>query len=59
MATIFFSIIVSTHLWNELHAFKINSSDILFPSFSIAVLSESIFGWEVEFVLFSKMPYIA
>ena len=52
----FFSIIVLTHLskW-----FKINSSDILFHSSSIVVLSEPIFRWEVAFVLFSKMPHIA
>ena len=35
-----------------------NSSDILFHSSSIAVLSEPIFGWEVTFVLFSKTPNI-
>ena len=47
-----FSIIVSTGLPNDLHAFKINSSEILFHSSSIAVLSEPIFGWEVVFVLY-------
>ena len=34
------------------HAFKTNSSDILFHSSSIAVFSKPIFGWEVAFVLF-------
>ena len=58
MATIF-SITVSTHFRNYLYAFKINSSDILFHSFSIAVLSEPIFGWEIAFVLFYEMPQIA
>ena len=54
MATIFFfSIIVSTHPLNDLHAFKINSLVILFHSSSIAVLSEPIFEWEVVLVLFS------
>ena len=56
---IIFSIIVSTRLRNGFHAFKINSSDILFHSSSIAVLSEPIFGWEVAFVLFSITPHIA
>ena len=58
MAAIF-SIIVPTRLRNDLHAFKINSSDILFHSFSIAVLSEPIFGRKIAFVLFSKTPHIA
>ena len=58
MATTF-SIIVSTCLRNDLYALKINSSDILFHFFSIAVLSKPIFGWEVAFVLFSKMHHIA
>ena len=49
MATIFFFF----HLLYQ-HTFKTNSSDILFRSFSIAVLSETIFGWEVVFDLFSK-----
>ena len=39
-----FSMIVSTHLRNDVHAFKINSLDILFYSSSIAILSEPIFG---------------
>ena len=52
-AIFFFSIIVSTHLRNDLHALKIKSSDILFHSFS------SMFGWEVAFVLFSKTSHIA
>ena len=39
-----FSIIVSTRLRNGLHTFKINSSNILFRSSSIAVLSGPIFG---------------
>ena len=59
MATTFFSIIVLTHLRNDSLAFKINSSDILFHSSSIAVLSEPIFRWEVAFVLFSKTLHIA
>ena len=50
----FFSIILSTYLRNVLHAFKINSSDILFHSSSITVLSEPIFGREAAFVLLSK-----
>ena len=50
-----FSVIVSTCLWNNLPAFKINSSDILLYSFSIAVFSKPKFGWQVAFVLFSKM----
>ena len=49
MATVFFSIIVSTHFQNDLHACKINSSDILFHSSSIAIV-----GLEVAFV-FSKI----
>ena len=48
------TIIVSIHLWNDLHAFKINSIDILFHFSSIAVLIEPIFWWEVAFVSFSK-----
>ena len=40
-----FSVIVSTRLWYDLYAFKIISSDFLFHSSSIAVLSEPIFGW--------------
>ena len=40
------------------HGFKVNSSDILFYSSSIAVLSEPIFGWEVEFILFSETPHM-
>ena len=43
---------------NDLFVFQINSSDILFHSFSQAVLSEPIFGWEVAPVLFSKSPHI-
>ena len=42
MATIF-SIIVSPRLRKYFHEFKINSSDILFHSYLIAVLSEPIF----------------
>ena len=60
MAGIFFfpSQLMYQHTFeNDLHAFKINSSDILFHSSSI-VLSEPIFGWEVAFVLFSKTSYI-
>ena len=49
--------VVSTCLRNDLHAFKINSSDILFHSSSIAVLSEPIFGREVAFVLFCLLKY--
>ena len=55
MASIF-SVIVSTRLWNDLDAFKRNPSDILFHSSSKAVLSEQMFGSEVTFALFSKMP---
>ena len=55
----FFKIILSTILRNDLHVLKINSSDILFHSSSIAVLSEPIFQWEVTLVLFSKMFPIA
>ena len=55
----FSSIIVSTHLQNNLQAFKIKSSDILFHSSSIAVLNQPIFGWDVAFSLFSKTPHIA
>ena len=54
-----FSVIVSTRLRKDLHDFKINSSDILFHSYTKAVLSEPIFRWKVAFVLFSKTPYIA
>ena len=50
---------VCWRLLRNLHAFKINSSDILFHSLSIAVLSKPMFEWEVAFVLFSKMPHIA
>ena len=56
MAAIF---IVSTRLRNDLLVFKINSSNILFHSSSIAVLSVPIFRWEIAFVLFSQMPHIA
>ena len=55
-AIFFFSIIESTPLRNDLHAFKINYSAILFNTSSIAVLSEPIFGWNVSFVLFSIHP---
>ena len=58
MATIF-SIIVSTHLRNDFPAFKINSSDTLFHSSSVAVLIEPIYEWEAAFLLFSKTPHIA
>ena len=57
IATIFFNF-VSTRFRSDLHAFKINSSDILFHSSLITVLSEPIFGWEAAFVLFSKTPHI-
>ena len=57
MAAIFL-IIVSAYLRNDLHALKINSSDILFHSFSIEVLSKPLFGWEVAFVFFSKTLHI-
>ena len=56
MVTIF-KITISTRIQNDLYAFKINSSDILFHSPTIAVLSEPIFGWEDVFVLFSKTPH--
>ena len=46
MITIF-SFIVSNHLRNDLNTFKINSSDILVHSSSIAVLRELTVGWEV------------
>ena len=60
MDTIFFSIFVSTRLRNDLHALRIDSSDVLFHSSSIAVSSEPIFRWEVAFVLFfSKTLHIA
>ena len=42
MAIIILSI-VSTRLQNYLHAFKVTSSDILFPSSLISVLNEPIF----------------
>ena len=54
MATIF-SIVASLHLRNDLHAFTIDSSDILFHSSSIAVLNEPIFEWEDLFVLLSRL----
>ena len=38
------------HLQNDLNAFKINSSEILFYSSSITVLWEPIFGLEVAFI---------
>ena len=53
MAVIFL-ISVSTRFRNYFQALKINSSDILFNSFSIAIISESIFEWEVAFVWFCK-----
>ena len=56
MATHFFSIIVSTRLQNDLLTFKINSSDILFSSSSIAVFSEPIFRWGIVFVFLTKTP---
>ena len=59
MAVFFKIIIVSTQLQKDLHASKINSSNILFHSSSPAVLNEPIFAWEVVFVLFSKTPHIA
>ena len=45
MAT-FFSIVVSTRIRNDLHIFKVDSSDILFHSSSMVVLSEPMFGYE-------------
>ena len=54
--TLFFSIIVSTPIRNDLHVPRINSFDIYFHSSSIAVLKKTIFGWGVVFVLFSKTP---
>ena len=57
MATIL-SIIVWTRLQKNLNAFNINSSDIWYHFSSIAMLSEAIFVWEVEFVLFSKTSHI-
>ena len=53
MAAIFL-ITTSTRLRNDLHAFKVNSSSILFHSSSLAVLSQLIFGWDVVFVCFLK-----
>ena len=57
MATIFF-IIAATRLRNDLHPNKINSSHILFRSFSFAILSESILRWNVAFLLFPETPHI-
>ena len=42
-----------------LHTFKINSSDILFHSSSIAVVSEPIFEGEVAFLLVCETPHSA
>ena len=54
-----FQLLKSKRLRNDLYAFKINYSDILFHSSSITILSEPIFGWEIAFILFSKTPHIA
>ena len=55
---VIFSIIVSTCLQNNLHTFKINSTDIIFHSSSIADLSEPTFRWEVTyFLLYKNSPY--
>ena len=59
MATIFFQLLTQFTFENDLHAFNLNSSYILLHYFSIAVLSEPIFGWEVALILFSKTPQIA
>ena len=53
--TAIFSITASTRIQNVLHAFKMNSSDTLFNSSSIAVLT---FGREVAFAHFSKTSHI-
>ena len=42
-----FSVILLISLWNDFHAFKVNSSAILLYSPSMAVLNEPIFGWGV------------
>ena len=55
----FFFIIVSTRFRNDWLVFKINSSEILFHSSLISILSEPIIEWEVAFVLVCKTPYIA
>ena len=51
----FFSVIVLTHLRNDLYAFKINLSDTLFYSSSIAVLSD--LDWKLHLFYFLKRPY--
>ena len=51
------SIILSKRLRND--AIIIYSSEIFFHSSSKEVLSETIFGWEIAFLLFYKMPYIS
>ena len=51
-----FSDIFSTRLRNDLHDFKINSSDILFQSSSIAVYPNQYLGGKL--LLFSKTPHI-
>ena len=55
-AIFFFGYCINTPSKQFACNFKLNSSDILFHSSSIAVLSEPIFGWEV--VLFSKTLHI-
>ena len=54
----FFSINQSTRFQDDLHTFKMNSSDISIHSSSIAVLREPTFGWDVEIGLFSKTLHI-
>ena len=54
----FFSIIVLRCFEMICMPSKYIFSDILFHSSSIAVLSETIFWWEVAFVLVSKKPHI-
>ena len=55
MATIFF-FQLSSRLQKDLHASKVNSSDISFSFSLITVFSEPIFELEAAFVLFSNMP---
>ena len=45
-----------SNLRNDLHAFKINFGH--FIPFLLNSSLKLIFGWEVAFVLFSKMPHI-
>ena len=58
MAAIFFQLF-HQHAFETICMPSKNSSGILFQSYSITVLSKPIFGWEVAFVLFSKMPHLA